>query len=134
MCGNGVVDPGEECDDGIQNSDRPNYRCRMNCSLARCGDGILDFNKEACDNGPFNGQQGDACTLNCTTVMLPDIIGSVIELPFMNGTTGSTGSGVILTGVLPPKTTDSGPGTIAIMAAGAALVYAYMKRRAVKRT
>ena len=41
-CGNDIVDPGEECDDGDANSNDPNATCRENCKLADCGDGIVD--------------------------------------------------------------------------------------------
>lgn len=37
-CGNGVVDPGEACDDGNQYN---NDECTNVCTLTRCGDGIL---------------------------------------------------------------------------------------------
>ena len=60
VCGNGIVDDGEECDqgednhrdesavDGSYNSEL--VTCRSNCQLARCGDGIRDI-EEACDDG-----------------------------------------------------------------------------------
>ena len=41
-CGNGFVDPGEECDEGAGNRDAPNH-CRPDCTLPRCGDATLDF-------------------------------------------------------------------------------------------
>jgi len=54
-CGNGVLDPGEECDDGIdRNSDDPDVRCRTNCLKQRCGDGIVDKD-EQCDGQPGCG-------------------------------------------------------------------------------
>jgi cysteine-rich repeat protein len=61
-CGDGVVEPPEQCDQGDRNSDtRPN-RCRTNCRSARCGDGVVD-NGEECDDG--NRQSGDLCTRQC---------------------------------------------------------------------
>ena len=60
LCGNGILNEGEECDqgeinhrddsaeDGSYNSDA--ITCRSNCQLARCGDGIRDL-EEACDDG-----------------------------------------------------------------------------------
>jgi hypothetical protein len=41
-CGNGVLDAGEECDDGAANSDTATDACRTNCRLAGCGDGVED--------------------------------------------------------------------------------------------
>src|SRR6201995_2296863 len=59
-CGNGIVDPGEQCDDGnTANSDG----CEANCMLPSCGNGIVDPG-EACDDG--NSVNGDACDINCT--------------------------------------------------------------------
>jgi cysteine-rich repeat protein len=45
-CGNGRVDPGEECDDGnLDSSDH----CTASCKVATCGDGITNAD-EACDS------------------------------------------------------------------------------------
>lgn len=63
-CGDGVVHDviGEQCDDGTDNSDAPNARCRTDCLVARCGDGIVDEG-EVCDDG--NADPGDACAPGC---------------------------------------------------------------------
>lgn len=42
VCGDGVVDPGEQCDDGEHNSDTTPDACRTDCTLPRCGDGVVD--------------------------------------------------------------------------------------------
>lgn len=47
-CGNGIVEPGEECDEGARNSDTLPNRCRETCVLPRCGDGVVDEG-EACE-------------------------------------------------------------------------------------
>jgi len=54
-CGNGRVDPGEECDDPHGNSDSRPDACRSDCTLARCGDQTIDTG-EACDDGENSGQ------------------------------------------------------------------------------
>ena len=52
LCGNGILEEGEECDNGAENSDlRPNA-CRSDCRLARCGDGVADQG-EACDGRDY---------------------------------------------------------------------------------
>jgi hypothetical protein len=39
-CGDAFEDFGEECDDGVANSDRSPNACRTTCMVAACGDGI----------------------------------------------------------------------------------------------
>ena len=62
VCGNGIVEIGEQCDDhNTTNCDG----CSSNCKIERCGDGVLQCN-EQCDDGALNGTPGDPCTANCT--------------------------------------------------------------------
>jgi cysteine-rich repeat protein len=67
LCGNGVKDPGEACDDGnVQNkdADHPNDTCRSDClSDYTCGNGIVDPG-EICDEKDKNGMPGH-CSLDC---------------------------------------------------------------------
>ena len=59
-CGNGVLDDGEECDDGnLSNEDA----CLNTCMMARCGDGFVREDVEACDDG--NTRDGDGCSSQC---------------------------------------------------------------------
>jgi cysteine-rich repeat protein len=70
VCGNGVPEAGEDCDDGNEDE---HDGCRGNCRLARCGDGILCTGDgcttgpgggvEECDDG--NGDDHDACPRTC---------------------------------------------------------------------
>ncbi len=62
-CGNGVVEGGEACDDGADNSDTIPDACRASCVMPACGDGVADSD-EACDDA--NGVGGDGCTPVCT--------------------------------------------------------------------
>lgn len=48
VCGNGKLDPGEQCDDGDRNSDTAPDACRTDCRSAFCGDGVNDSG-EVCD-------------------------------------------------------------------------------------
>lgn len=60
-CGDGVVDPGEECDDG--NTDVTDG-CLDSCAAARCGDGKVWVGHEGCDDG--NLMDGDGCSAACS--------------------------------------------------------------------
>ena len=70
-CGNGQVDPGEECDD--QNDDDLDG-CDSRCHRARCGDGVQQAG-EACDDG--NRNPLDACDAQCRSARCGD--GVVLE-------------------------------------------------------
>ena len=60
-CGNGIVDPGEVCDDGNNES---GDGCPADCSEP-CGDGVLDPG-EVCDDG--NRIDGDGCSADCRAI------------------------------------------------------------------
>jgi hypothetical protein len=67
-CGNGVVDMGEICDDGNNETEYPPYDtgdCIDDCSmvLATCNDGVMDPGED-CDDG--NADSKDQCTTSCT--------------------------------------------------------------------
>lgn len=73
VCGNGVVEAGEACDQGELNSDVEPDRCREDCTLPRCGDGVIDGGED-CSPGDTaecsaigKGEEGIAvCTDGCT--------------------------------------------------------------------
>jgi cysteine-rich repeat protein len=81
-CGDGIVNAGEECDNGVLNSDVAPNACRSSCRLAYCGDGIIDMGElcdgdnllsESCLDYGFDGGQLicdiDECTIitrHCT--------------------------------------------------------------------
>jgi hypothetical protein len=68
-CGNGIKDPGEQCDDGVNSGSYGT--CAPDCTLpAYCGDGIKN-GSEQCDSGAANVPLGSAygsgvCTSVCT--------------------------------------------------------------------
>ncbi len=71
VCGNGVIEFGETCDDGAGNSDSAPDACRTNCQIAFCGDNVIDTG-EQCDGTSFSVGAGyssfvtDACSSSCT--------------------------------------------------------------------
>lgn len=61
ICGDGGIDPGEQCDDGnLVNGDG----CSNTCTLEQCGNGVIDEN-EQCDTGGANGTKDSNCSLTC---------------------------------------------------------------------
>ena len=63
-CGNGIVNAGEQCDSGTENSDTLANTCRTNCTLPRCGDSAIDSG-EQCDEGILNGNASGSCRATC---------------------------------------------------------------------
>lgn len=66
-CGNGLLDDGEQCDDG--NADDTDG-CPGSCMPAECGDGFVWLGVEECDDG--NGDDSDACLGSCTAATCGD--------------------------------------------------------------
>ena len=67
VCGDGVQDPSEACDDG---NAFDNDSCLTNCQPSRCGDGVRrqdigpgQNGYEECDDG--NQSNGDGCSNTC---------------------------------------------------------------------
>lgn len=71
ICGNSLVDAGEECDvlgeTGVYSTTIVGRQCSAECKYGPyCGDGILHtLNNEECDDG--NNTDNDFCAANCTT-------------------------------------------------------------------
>ncbi len=63
-CGDGLIGAGEECDEGVFNSDVFADSCRTDCTEPSCGDGVRDTG-EACDAGDANGSVPDGCRVGC---------------------------------------------------------------------
>lgn len=71
LCGNGSIDLGEVCDDGL--NDGAYEGCNPGCQAfgPRCGDGMIQSDAgEACDDG--NRLGGDLCSSDCTAVTSPE--------------------------------------------------------------
>ncbi|MBN2717554.1 MAG: DUF4215 domain-containing protein [Deltaproteobacteria bacterium] len=82
VCGNSVVEPGEQCDFGDKNSDAAYNGCTTQCAVGpHCGDGIIN-GEEGCDDGVngtvYGDGDSDSCTPNC---QLPAYCGDGIFQP-----------------------------------------------------
>lgn len=66
VCGNGVVEPGELCDDGNTNDADG---CTNRCGPATCGDGVVQPGEE-CDDG--NRDDTDGCLASCAKARCGD--------------------------------------------------------------
>lgn len=141
FCGNGRLDVGEACDNGVDNTNAPNAVCRPDCTFGRCGDGILDTPLEQCDDG--NVMNADGCSAACfpeRTAPTATLPAQIIELPFTATMQSSSEAQVsseaptilspddLITKSPVPSTPDSGPAALAVMLAGAAAGWLYRKR------
>jgi cysteine-rich repeat protein len=66
-CGDGNLDPGEECDDGNSSNEDA---CLNDCTAATCGDGFVQLGVEECDDG--NSSNTDACLNDCVAATCGD--------------------------------------------------------------
>jgi cysteine-rich repeat protein len=82
VCGNGILETGEQCDDGnVMNSDG----CKNDCTTNICGDGIVYVGVEQCDDG--NPLSGDGCSTQCS---LEEV--EVIVVPYIADIDSSVGA------------------------------------------
>lgn len=82
VCGDGVMESGEECDLGPDNAD--DGACTSACLLAACGDGLVQAGVEQCDDGGTTSHDGcsDTCrTEGCTW----DVAGRTFPIPVWEG-------------------------------------------------
>ena len=68
ICGDGIIEPPEECDD----LNLPTPTCDINCMTIApvCGDGIINQPSEQCDDG--NQLNNDACLNDCKNAFCGD--------------------------------------------------------------
>jgi cysteine-rich repeat protein len=67
VCGNGVIEEGEECDDGNPSD---TDACPRTCMTASCGDGFVHAGVEICDDG--NAIETDDCLSTCVPASCGD--------------------------------------------------------------
>ncbi|MEM9459595.1 MAG: DUF4215 domain-containing protein, partial [Myxococcota bacterium] len=84
LCGNGLLDQGEECDDGNTDEDDA---CTPMCRQPVCGDGFIAPGEE-CDDG--NTADGDECTADC---LRPSVCGNGVAEPGEECDDGNTEPG-----------------------------------------
>jgi cysteine-rich repeat protein len=67
-CGNGVIEPGEQCDRGVAGNTSGYGGCNPDCTLGPyCGDAVVQNPPEQCDYGIVNNTGGyGGCNSNCT--------------------------------------------------------------------
>lgn len=65
VCGDGVIDRGEACDQGEDNWNHG--ACTEECALAACGDGYPYYGVEVCDDGVNDGSY-DGCAPDCAAL------------------------------------------------------------------
>jgi cysteine-rich repeat protein len=68
MCGDVIVQPGEQCDEGAVVNTR---RCTTQCRYNICGDGFIRTGSEECDDG--NTSNNDMCTNGCRNARCGDM-------------------------------------------------------------
>lgn len=76
LCGNGMVNSGEDCDQGEYNNDAIPNACRTDCMFPSCGDGVTDaLFGETCDQGLENSNTvPNVCRLTCTPPICGDAV------------------------------------------------------------
>ncbi|MEI7892826.1 MAG: DUF4215 domain-containing protein [Myxococcales bacterium] len=92
-CGDGVVDNGEQCDDGNRTS---GDGCSATCTIEpRCGNAHLEVG-EQCDDG--NRQDGDGCNAMCT--LEPPPMDPRVKWSWITGGVGVAGLAVGTVGLI----------------------------------
>ena len=68
VCGNGTVEPGEDCDD-----DGESPACDADCSFRVCGDGYLNVQAEQCETDG-HCPAGEICDAGCDCAPAPQVV------------------------------------------------------------
>ena len=75
ICGNGVREGNEQCDDGNTNN---NDNCSNSCRNPICGNGVRE-GSEQCDIGTNNGKPGSPCTIQCLNAGVASVCGNGVR-------------------------------------------------------
>jgi cysteine-rich repeat protein len=99
ICGDGIIDPGEQCDD-----DGESVACDVDCTFPACGDGTLNASTgEGCDDG--NTTSSDCCDATCS---LEPAGSPCLDSTVCNGDEACDGNGTCVPGT-PLDCTDGDP-------------------------
>lgn len=141
VCGNGVVETGEQCDEGASvNGNYFGSSCLLNCLLPYCGDGIVSPN-EMCDFNDKTNPNRSACTHTCETTYASaptpgsPLVGSLIPgqtIPANQGGGVVGPDGQVIRNIPTPARTPSGPGMAIFLISGAAAGIGVVRRRYLK--
>jgi cysteine-rich repeat protein len=78
-CGNGIKDPGEQCDDGclagVANECEPEDNgdgCSATCTFENCGNGVVDAGEQCDGDGMGVGGMTADCNIDCTASVCGD--------------------------------------------------------------
>jgi cysteine-rich repeat protein len=112
-CGDGLVDPSEQCDDG-NNVSRDG--CNTLCLLEFCGDDTLQLDlAEECDDG--NAINGEGCDIDCQLEIIVEVERNDDDTPDVGGVVDDTGAENVIVGDDFSASNANGPFLNAIISA-----------------
>ncbi|MEO0324090.1 MAG: hypothetical protein AAF447_14105 [Myxococcota bacterium] len=93
VCGNGVAEGPEGCDDGVDGAPTESASCDVDCSLAECGDGLVNVTaSETCDgDGAGTGGETETCDIDCTVAECGDGLVNLAAMEACDGDGAGTG-------------------------------------------
>ena len=87
VCGNGVIETGEQCDDAGESA-----TCDTDCTAAICGDGTFNMAAgEQCDDS--NTTNGDGCSSTCQLEMMGNCPNQILPSVAPQTVTGNNSTG-----------------------------------------
>jgi len=79
VCGNSILEPGEDCDDGgTANGDCCDSSCNFEVVTSPCDDGLFCTVTDTCDGSGLCGGTGDPCTL---PEVCDELVGACVAAP-----------------------------------------------------
>jgi len=128
VCGNGVPERGEQCDDGERNGGAEDG-CLADCTMREgvvpgCGNSVVELG-ELCDEGEQNGVSGGSCDASCGAATWVQGQFNDLTAHFSGGAQANL-LGIGAFRALPVAT---GPASLALMTAGAAVGIAWIRRK-----
>ncbi|MDX2090501.1 MAG: DUF4215 domain-containing protein [Kofleriaceae bacterium] len=126
-CGNGIQDPGEQCDDGclagVAGTCEPaddGDGCSSSCTFENCGNGVVDSGEQCDGNGTGTGGETADCNIDCTMSVCGDGKRNALDMEECdNGPTSDpTGNGDLRNCTLACKLNFCGDGKVDQQAPG----------------